>query len=364
MAANSPHGPIAMRTLLLLCVLLLATVGSLRSTPVRAVGLYEADVPVASQENSERDAGIRRALQAVLVKVSGSQQVLQNPQLAEAVGSAPGRVLQFYFRTISLPPDESGAAGKELRLFASFQPSTVDELLRRAGEPRLSANRPASLVWLAIDEGAGPRLVSREGDPGVIAWLELQADARAAPLRFPAMDLEELGAVPVASVASLDDAALVEPSARYGAATIVLARFVRAGSGEWVGEWKLRTGEDVVYGQGKAPNRTALSGQLVAGIAESLSSHFAVRAGLENAEELRLRIDGVGSLADYRALVAQLARLGSVRQALPGLIERDTVYVDLLTDSGIDSVMQELTLVPQLVPEGDPAERRFRWSAR
>jgi hypothetical protein len=131
-----------------------------------------------------------------------------------------------------------------------------------------------------------------------------------------------------------------------------------------VGEWKLRTGADVVYGQGQAPTRAALAEQLVAAVAESLSTHFAVRAGLENAEELRLRIDGIGSLQAYRALAAQLGRLGSVRQALPGLIEGDTVYFDLLTDSGIDSVLQELALVPQLRPEGDPAERRFRWSAQ
>lgn len=353
-----------MRTLLLLCVLFLGVPGVLHVPPAHAAGLYEADVPVASQENSERDAGIRRALQAVLVKVSGSRQVLSNPQVAEAVSGAPGRVLQFYFRTIPLPPDEAGQPGTELRLFASFPPAAIDDLLRRAGEPRLSANRPASLVWLAIDEGTGPRIAARETDAALFAWLTREADARAVPLRFPALDLEELSAVPVDVVAALDDVALVEPSVRYGAGSVVVGRLVRGGTGEWVGEWKIRTGEDVVYGQGKAPARAALAEQLVAGIAESLSTHFAVRAGLENAEELRLRIDGIASLQDYRALAAELARLGSVRQALPGLIERDTVYFDLLTDSGIDSVLQELALVPRLRPEGDPAERRFRWSAQ
>ncbi len=353
-----------MRPFLLAFSLLLSVQLVLRAPLACAAGLYEADVPVASQENSERDAGIRRALQSVLVKVSGSRQVLENPQLADAVSGAPGRVLQFYFRSVPLPPDDTGAVSTELRLFASFQPATIDELLRRTGEPRLSANRPASLVWLAIDEGSGPRLAGRDGDAPVIAWLEHQADARAVPLRFPTLDLGELAAVPAEKVAALEDASVVEASASYGAGSIVIARFVRAGTGEWVGEWKLRTADDVVYGQGKAPSRAALSEQLVAAIAESLSTHFAVRAGLDNAEELRLRIDGIASLRDYRALAAQLARLGSVRQALPGLIEGDTVYFDLLTDSGIDSVMQELALVPQLRPEGDPAERRFHWSAQ
>jgi hypothetical protein len=93
-----------MRPLLFAFALLLSVPFALLAPVASAAGLYEADVPVASQDNSERDAGIRRALQAVLVKVSGSRQVLQNPQLSEAVSGAPGRVLQFYFRSIPLPP--------------------------------------------------------------------------------------------------------------------------------------------------------------------------------------------------------------------------------------------------------------------
>ena len=115
-----------MRPLFFAFALLLSVPFALLAPVASAAGLYEADVPVASQDNSERDAGIRRALQAVLVKVSGSRQVLQNPQLSEAVSGAPGRVLQFYFRSIPLPPDEAGAASTQLRLFASFQPSTID----------------------------------------------------------------------------------------------------------------------------------------------------------------------------------------------------------------------------------------------
>ncbi len=353
-----------MRRFLLLPALLWALLFTLPGGTARAASLYEADVAVASQDNSERDAGIRRALQAVLVKASGSQRVLENPQLAEAVRGASSRVVQFYFRSASLPPDETGAALTELHLHASFQPAAIDDLLRRAGEPRLSANRPASLVWLALDDGSGPRLASRDGDAAAVGWLDYHAAARAVPLRLPSLDLEERAAVPVERVASLDDAGLLQASARYAAGNLVVARFVRSGTGEWVGEWRQRIGEEIVYGQGRAPSLAALSGQLVDAVAESLSAHFAVRSGLENAEQLRIRIDNIASLAIYRALADQLGKLGSVQQALPGLIERDTVYFDLLTDSGIDSVLQELALVPQLRLEGEPAERRYRWAAQ
>ena len=153
---------------------------------------------------------------------------------------------------------------------------------------------------------------------------------------------------------------VIEQRARIEALTLFIAKLRRM----QFGRSSERIGEEIVYGQGRAPSLAALSGQLVDAVAESLSAHFAVRSGLENAEQLRIRIDNIASLAIYRALADQLGKLGSVRQALPGLIERDTVYFDLLTDSGIDSVLQELALVPQLRPEGEPAERRYRWAAQ
>ena len=70
MPAPLSHGAIVMRPFLLLLVLILVVPCALQAPLAHAAGLYEADVPVASQDNSERDAGIRRALQAVLVKVA------------------------------------------------------------------------------------------------------------------------------------------------------------------------------------------------------------------------------------------------------------------------------------------------------
>ena len=91
-------------------------------------------------------------------------------------------------------------------------------------------------------------------------------------------------------------------------------------------------------------------------------ARYAIHATLENTEELRIRVDGIGSYAAYRRLAELLEKLGSVRQARPALFDGETVFFDLLTDSGIDSVLRELALLVQLQPEGDAADRRYHWA--
>lgn len=60
-------------------VLLLLTLWSGFSSAVMVSGLYQVSVPVEDQSSASRDQGLMAALQQVLVKVSGSTGVLQNP---------------------------------------------------------------------------------------------------------------------------------------------------------------------------------------------------------------------------------------------------------------------------------------------
>jgi hypothetical protein len=344
----------------LLLLLLCLPVAPVGADPVG--GLFEAEVPVSGQDTAARDAAIRAAFKAVLIKLAGSRRALENEALAAALPKAGNYLVQFYFRSAALPPGEDGSSTPQTLLHASFQAGAVQELMRRAGEPVLSANRPGTLVWLAIDDGSGSRrLVNRDTDPVAAGWLDHHATARAVPLLYPVLDLEESMAVTPDLVWNQDEAALLAASQRYGTQSLLAGRLARTGTGEWIGEWRARIGEEQLAGQGRAATLAELDGQLVDFVAENLTGHFAIRANLENAEELRIRVDGIRDYATYRQLAGLLGKLGSVRQARPALFEGETVFFDLLTDSGIDSVLQELALIGQLQRDGS-AERNFHWA--
>ena len=52
----------------------------------------------------------------------------------------------------------------------------------------------------------------------------------------------------------------------------------------------------------------------------------------------------------------------SVRRVQLVLVDRDSFFFDLVTASDTDSVLRELSLLPQLLPHGDTAELHYRWS--
>ena len=88
---------------------LLASMVLVASLPARAVivqDLYAAEVPVASQSSQALDSGAEAALAEVLVKVSGSAELLRSPAIRSALGEARSHVQQYSFRRAKSPGGE------------------------------------------------------------------------------------------------------------------------------------------------------------------------------------------------------------------------------------------------------------------
>ncbi len=376
-----------------LCLALGLLVLAARAETVK--GLYEADVPVASQDEQARAVAVDAGFRQVLVKVAGSAGVLDNPGVAAALPRANNYLLQFYFTQIDYPPRDSGPA-REPGLHVVFPPRAVDDILRRAGEPILPPNRPATLLWLTLDDGTGPRLLSSAVDTVVADWLSFHAARRAMPLLFPQMDIEDSAALSPEQVAALDDAATLRASARYGAESVLTARLVRASDGSWLGEWRYLGGaqggtglpgdaaasdgasseyapgdlataavpgnnETSSDGSGSAPTLDGLAGQLVDFMADAVAARYSVQTGIANTEQLRLRVDGVAGFAAYEKLSRLLKAMTSVRGVQLVLIDRDTLFFDIVTDSNFASVAREIALLSQLSNAGAEGELHYRW---
>jgi hypothetical protein len=330
-----------------------------RAEPVS--GLYEAEVAVADREVATRNAAARVGLGMVLTKVSGSTRALQNPVVGAALGEAPAQVQQFYFRRSELPP-RNNATEPELLLHMSFAPAAVLDILRRAGEPQLAPNRPDTLLWLVVDDGSGPRILNPDADAAISGWLRVDGIRRGLPLLFPSLDLEDSLAVSPEQVAALDAQVLLPASQRYGADAVVIGRLARASDGQWSGEWRQLVGEETVFGQGSAASADALGAQLVDALAETLAMRYAVRPDREQAEQVRIRVDGVGGFAGYRQVSGLLKGLASVRELQLALVDRDTLFFDLMSDAAVESIEKELSLLHQLRQEGAGGELHYRWT--
>ena len=101
--------------------------------------LYEAQVPVSSQSAQALERASREALSDVLVKVSGSVEVLANPTIAAAIRDARKQVQQYSY-------NKGEGPGSELTARFEFDSSWVTRLVTEAGAPLWTANRDRKSV--------------------------------------------------------------------------------------------------------------------------------------------------------------------------------------------------------------------------
>ena len=134
-----------MRRLLSVCMIALVCSASVSAEVVQ--GLYGAAVPVQNQSASALASAAQKGLAAVFVKVSGSEDILSNPEISAAVSAARSHVQQYSY----LAPEQD-ADGLQVRV--EFDADYVTDTVIRAGEPLWTANRPAVLAWVVV-EGAG-----------------------------------------------------------------------------------------------------------------------------------------------------------------------------------------------------------------
>ncbi len=289
-------------------LLLVALMLSLPLGAVEVPTLYTAEVPLERQGGNARASAYRAALLEVLLRVSGSE-LANDRELVESLFPNP-EVYVTQFRP-----------GEEDSLWVSFDGEAIERVLRNTGQSVWGADRPLTLVWLAVDWGQGDREIIAADDPERTEQearsidrnrmirerlLEI-AEARGLPLIFPLLDTEDLQRVTFADIWGGFDEAVIAASGRYDANSILIGR-IRPGSNQG-NRWTYHFGGNSVPLTGSPE---AALGQ----VADRLAAEFAVGGDLQ-LETVALEVAGIDSVDAY----------GSVQQILGevALIDRFAV---------------------------------------
>jgi hypothetical protein len=247
--------------------------------------LYQVREPVASQQPEERNQALVRALDTLVLRLSGDPKAVQNPAL-EALRKDPQQLISQY-----------GYDGQTL--VVDFDPVTTERALRQAGVPLWSANRPAILAWWLNRSGEGASLVG-DGQEAA-APLRQAAQNRGLPLRLPLADLEEQLLATPEQLTSAQPGALTQASERYGADAL-LAVDASEADGKWQAQWRLWLGDSREQGTVEAADNAALADAVLAEVSQRLAPRFVVAPGA--GQNLELEVQGA-DLARY----AELSRL-------------------------------------------------------
>ncbi|MEN5210035.1 DUF2066 domain-containing protein [Stenotrophomonas terrae] len=314
---------------------------------------YEAEVPVNSQSEADRSGGLARALGAVLAKLSGDRSALARPGVAQALRSAKDMVESYDYRQ-DQSVSASGAPSFRTMLVARFRQDDVDGLVAALGLPVWPQPRPKPVVWLAIDDGSGPRLVGVPQSNAARPLLD-RAVERGFKLGLPAGGAAEQALV--GAIWRQDTAAVARASARYSPPMQLVGKLYRGKGGGWVADWVfVDNGRELSkWTTNDADARRAMVAG-ADGAADALVRRYAKAPAAGAAGVYRIVVSGIRSADDYLRLAATLQRVAVVKSIIPIQASGDRLELDVELMSGLPGFNRMLGSDAALQPVGAVAD--------
>lgn len=335
------------------------------ASPVQAAevaDLYQAAVPVASRDDTnERQRAFAAALREVLVKLTGRTDVDRDPVLQQALREAQTYVASFAYRN---------ASTTQLELETLFYRERLQELIDSAGLALWPANRPETLLWVAVQESSGTRqMAEREGAGGEwLARLQAIARARGVPLALPLLDLEDRLALRPDVLWSFDADALRRASERYEVESILAVRIYPL-PGEQVFARAVHLFRDQVQELDAVEiPATRFLEDSIAMVAQELAAHYAILlSGVAQGAKAQLVVDGVQGVDDYAALLDYLDRLAVVQSVEVREVSGTRLVLALDTGGQLRQLIEVLALDRRLLPlvqaeqQGGEVLLQYQW---
>jgi hypothetical protein len=279
-------------------------------------GLYQATVTVEDHGDRQLAIATRAGLGQVFIKVSGSAGILDDPEVFDALGRAQSFMQQYQYRR---------AERDTLELEIQFDQQLVNDVLTQALLPLWSANRPPVLVWLVVDDAHGRNVASGEAYADLLAAVRTEFMRRGVPVEFPLYDLQDTLAVSVHDLWQMDSLAVYGASRRYSRDDVLIGRLRETAGDRWMGDWLylFHNESRSVTGYGESLDKFVASGVYV--VSESMAARYAVSPTGSAGEGILVRVDGLGSFADYRASQDYLEAVELVDAAIAEYVAGDTV---------------------------------------
>lgn len=304
-----------------------------------AEGVYQAEVQVRSQSEGDRRAGFSRALGQVFAKLSGDRAAADRPGIGDELRRAGDYVESFDYRQDEGVSASTGAPVYSTTLVVRFDQAKVDDIAGALGLPVWAEPRPKPVLWLAIDDGSGPRLVGLGKSAAARAVLD-RAIARGYRLGLPSGSAAEQAAV--GAIWRGDAEAIAALSARYSPPMQLVGKVQRGGDG-WTADWTFIDHGKVLSNwtsTDRDARRAMASG--ADGAADALAARYAKATPIGEPGRYTVAFTGIRSAQDYMRLVAWLRDASVVRDARPLRATPDRLEFDLDLATGLPGLRRVL----------------------
>jgi hypothetical protein len=292
------HSRRAGRALLVAAALIQASIAYGATFP----NLFTVTVASDPQADNLRDAAVIRAMEVLLVRVTGRSEAPAYPELQELIATA-AQYMNSY-----------GELDNDM-VRVGFNGGAVQGALTQLQWPIWGAERPQVVLWAAIDFGSGLRAVltsgeaaEAEGAPalpndlealraGIEADLVQAANERGLPMALPVLDLDDFESISFAEIWGGFEPQIMQASARYAADFALTARISLSDFGLEIG-WTL-----ISAANRSQTLRTTTLREGIDWAADQFAAQFSSAGG---AQSTRIDIEGIDSLLDYGRIMSYL----------------------------------------------------------
>lgn len=319
--------------------------------------LYSAQVPVEDRSAAALAEGAKDALAQVFVKVSGSAGLLSNPVVNKALESARSRVQAYVYAS-------GGESGELPQVRYEFDAAYVTDIVRRSGAPLWTANRPAVLVWVVLQEDNRQRFLGQDEDADLLRVLREEFSRRGLNLQLPLLDLKDTSALSAADAWSRVRSKLQAASERYSVNDIAVARARSKAQGEYSVDWAYLYNDERVTAASRSGKPALVMSRGADLVADSMASRYAVQPSSGEMQVVRMQVSGVFEYGHYAGIMRWLRSLEPISYANLERMRGDTLTLVLGTRADPGSLRSIIELNEKLVLEqsGDAyLPLNYRW---
>jgi len=316
---------------------------------VEVTGLYQIDIAVADQTAKTRWGAVLEGFKEVLVRKSGSRQVLSTDEVREAYRKVTAYIQRFEYASNTDPEAE-----KPFILHLEFAPRLVDELIQASGMPIWGSNRPVTILWLANEVNFQREIVRDDPSEGALSELIMKnAQRRGIPVILPLMDLEDELNVTLSDIWGRFTGTIVTASERYAADSVVTGRIQQVGE-SWQAKLSYINQGDEQFMAFSEPTPELLMATMSDRIAEFLCQKYCV-VETDTSHQVKLQVSSVGNFASFKGVQNYLQSLSSIRKVEVDKISATTVRFNVALLGDLQSVKDGIELGNKLIEESAPA---------
>ena len=339
---------VAVAVVLLQLAVLAAILAAAPARAIEMTNLYTVEVPLDPDDPNAQATAYRDALSEVLVRVTGSE-AGADPETTATLFPNPARYVTQY------------RPGPDNTLIVSLDGESIERVLRQSGATIWGADRPLTVVWLAVDWGLGDREIVAANDPERMPSdgrsidrnrllrerVQTVANRRGLPIVFPLLDIEDMQQIGFIDVWGDFDEPLIAASARYEAESVLVGRIRPEDPG--LPRWTWYIGEERFAWPGEPEDA-------INQLANSLSARDAVR-GDEEIERVTLTISGISSVRSFGQLQQYLANQRAIDSVAIESVQSDSITYEVRVRGGTER-LQRILSVSRLL---EPADTTLRY---